>query len=75
MSTLILIILCISVVIGVIVLIFSNQGDPKERAKEAGMAADMGALYSAGCIIQTIMSVIPLLIGLFFISLLLKSCH
>jgi hypothetical protein len=70
-----LIILGCAIIAAIVVYITSNNGDPKERAKEAGLAAGAGAMYSAGCIIQTILSALPFIIGLFFIGLILKSCN
>jgi uncharacterized membrane protein len=75
MDIILIIIIVVAAIAATVTFIFSNQGDPKERAKEAGEAAIVGAFYSGGCILQTIMSAIPIIIGLFFLGLILKSCH
>jgi hypothetical protein len=74
MGTILLIIIVVAVVFGIGAFIFSHQADPKERAKEAANAAVGGAAASAGCMFQMILYAIPVLIGLFLIGLVLRSC-
>jgi len=74
MRTIIIGVLAIGAIYGIITLILSRKSDPKERVKEAAGAAAGGTMMSAGCLIQMIMSAIPVLIGLFLIGLLLRSC-
>jgi hypothetical protein len=74
MGTIFLIILGIAAVIGIGSFIFSHEADPKERAKEAAGAAAGGAMASMGCLLQAVLSAIPVLIGLFIIGLMLRSC-
>jgi len=72
MGTILWIILGLAAVVGVGTLIFSRESDPKERAKEAVGAVAGGALLSIGCIIQTILSAIPIAIAILFVLFLLK---
>jgi hypothetical protein len=74
MGTILLIILGIAAVVGIGAFIFSRESDPKERAKEAAGAAAGGAILSVGCLIQAIMSAIPVIIGIVLIGLILRSC-
>ena len=74
MGTIFLIILGIAAIAGIGAFIFSREADPKERAKEAAGAAAGGAMMSVGCLIQAIMSAIPVIIGLVLIGLLMRSC-
>ncbi len=74
MKTIIIGILAIGAIFGIITLIFSRRADPKERVKEAAGAAAGGAMMTAGCFIRMIMSAISILIGVFLIGLVLRSC-
>lgn len=74
MGTIALIILGIAAIAGIGAFIFSRESDPKERAKEAAGAAAGGAMMSVGCLVQAIMSAIPVIIGLVLIGLIMRSC-
>ena len=74
MGTILMIILAIAAIAGIVAFISSRESDPGERAKEAAGAAAGGAMMSVGCLVQAIMSAIPVLIGLFLIGLIMRSC-
>jgi len=62
------IIVVVAIVCGVVTLIVSNKGNPKERAAEAAGAAIGGAAMTAGCMFQLIMSALPVILGLLLIK-------
>ena len=70
MKVILLIILGIAAIAGIGAFVFSRESDPKERAKEAAGAAAGGAAMSVGCIVQTIMSAIPVIIGIVLLGLI-----
>ena len=74
MGTVFMIIVGLAIVVGIGAFIFSHESSPAERAKEAAGAAAGTAAMSIGCILQTILSAIPVLIGLIFLGLILRSC-
>lgn len=65
MGTIILIILCMAV-IGAAIGFFSSG-----KAEDAAAGAAAGAIWSTGCIVQLIIIAIPVLLGLWFLSLIL----
>jgi hypothetical protein len=73
-KTILFIIAAIALVCGVGAMVLSEKADPKERAKEGASAAVAGAFVTAGCLVQCIMAAIPVLIGLFLIGALARSC-
>ena len=68
MLKLIGIVLTVATLFGIGSYIFSNQGNPKERAKEAASSALAGGVMSLGCLMQLIMVALPVLLGLLLIK-------
>lgn len=60
-------ILTIAAIFGIGGYIFSDKGNPKERAQEAAGSALAGGVMSLGCLVQLILSAIPALLGFMLI--------
>ena len=75
MGTIFLIILGIGTVFGIGAFVLSQKADPAERAQEAGTAAAAGAMMTAGCMLRAILAALPVLFGLFLLSLILRGCN
>ena len=65
MGTIIMIILGIAV-IGAVIGFVSSGG----KAEDAAAGAAVGAMWSTGCIVQLILMAIPVVIGLWLLSLI-----
>ncbi len=68
MKTIFLVVLGVAALFGVGAFIFSNSGDPKERAKEAAGAAAGGAMMAGGCMLQAAIGAAFLLFGFWVLS-------
>jgi hypothetical protein len=73
-GTIIMTILGVAAIFGIATLLFSDKADPKERAVEATAAAAAGAAGTVGCLLQAVLSVLPILLGFFVIGLIVRSC-
>lgn len=61
------IIAAVAVAFGIGAYIFSDKGDPKERASEAAGAAVAGGFMAGGCLLQCVMAALPIIIGFLII--------
>lgn len=68
MLTVISIVLIVALIFGVGAYIFSNEGEPKNRAADAAGAAAGGAMMAGSCLIQLIVLGIMALIGLWLLG-------
>lgn len=62
------IIAAVAVVFGIGAYIFSDKGDPKERAADAAGAAMAGGAMAGGCLLQCVMAAVPIIIGFLIIK-------
>ena len=74
MMTILGILAAVAVLFGIGALLFSHESSPAARFKEAGVSALTGAFMAGSCIVQLVLGALGLLLGLFFLSLILKSC-
>jgi hypothetical protein len=66
----IFIILGVFAALGAIIALFSANGSPKDRAKEAASGAGAGAMVGVSCLLQLVVPAIMLLIGLWLLKLI-----
>jgi hypothetical protein len=66
--TIIYIILGVAAVFGIVAFIFSNSGDPKERASEAAGAAAGGAMMAGSCLFQAAILAGMVILGFWVLS-------
>lgn len=69
--TIVWIIVGLAAVFGIIAFICSDKGNPKERASEAVGAAAGGAMLGVGCLVQLVISAIPIVIAILIVRWLL----
>ena len=74
MMTIVWIIVGLAAIFGIGAFIFSDKGDPKERAAEAAGAAAGGAMMGVGCLVQLLLSAIPIDIAILIVLWVLKGC-
>ena len=68
------IILGLAAVFGIGAFIFSDKASPIDRATEAAGAAASGAAVGIGCLLQLVFAAIPIVIAIFIVLFILKSC-
>jgi len=74
MTTLVLVVVGILLAIGIGAYFFSSQQSAKEKAKEAAGMAAGSALMGVGCLVQLLLSAIPIVIALLIFFWVLKGC-
>jgi hypothetical protein len=74
MTTLLWIIAGVLVAIGIGAYFFSDRANPKEKAKEAAGMAAGSALMGVGCIIQLILSALPIALAILIVLWTMKGC-
>ncbi len=67
------IILVIAGLLGIGTFVFSKKSDPRDRAVEAAGAIAGGAMFGVGCLLQAILSAIPIAIAVLIVLWLLKG--
>jgi len=68
MEKIIGIIFIVALIFGIGAFVFSNEGDPKDRAAEAAGAAAGGAMVAGSCLFQLLTWGVMALIGLWFLG-------
>lgn len=70
MGIIIGIIVIAALIFGIVSLVSSNEGDPKDRAAEAAGAAAGGAMMAGSCLLQLIIMGLMALVGLWILGLI-----
>ena len=74
MTTILLVVLGVLGLIAIITYFASDRARPKDKAKEAAGMAAGSALMGLGCVIQMILSAVPIAIAILVVLFVLKGC-